>query len=196
MTSMQGKTKIRANLDGLEKWRKDVGDKYVTRVGVLGGDAARTGGNTSIAAAFKFSATRVTAAGSSTLNNAELGLVQMLGSLKKKIPPRDWLRMPIEMKKREILRGIVTGKAKEAFNAGDFKKVYQILGIRAEAAIHEAFATGGFGQWPPLKPATIKRKGSDKPLIDTRQLERAVSSDVVEKRNTQTSVGAVNLGTV
>jgi hypothetical protein len=33
--------------------------------------------------------------------------------------------------------------------------------------IDERYMTRGYGQWPPLSPETIKRKGHDNPLIDT-----------------------------
>lgn len=40
----------------------------------------------------------------------------------------------------------------------------------------EAFATGGFGEWPALKPATIARKGSSKILVETGSLLSALTN--------------------
>jgi len=38
--------------------------------------------------------------------------------------------------------------------------------------------TEGRGEWPPLKPATIKRKGSSKPLIDTGKLRASITHKI------------------
>ena len=48
--------------------------------------------------------------------------------------------------------------------------------------MQEAFETGGFGAWEPIKEATSSRKGSSQILIDSSQLRRSVISKV-EKRN-------------
>lgn len=153
--------KVSMNLDGLEDFRRQIGDLYITRVGILGSHA-----------------TRPSASG---INNAELGLIQMFGSITKRIPPRDFLVMPIEMKKRELVKALGGAASREAFAKGDFKRIFDIMGVVAVGFIDEAFATGGFGMWAPNKPATIARKGSSAPLIDKAELRKSVSSDVVSK---------------
>lgn len=141
--------------------RAALGDTYRARVGILGSDAERTD--------------------ESGIDNATLGIIQMFGSLTKNIPPRDFLLMPIEVKKRELLHAMQSNAVKAAFNNGDYKKVYDLLGAAGVAIVIEAFETGGFGQWAPNAPRTIARKKSDRPLIDTSQLRRAQTSDVVKK---------------
>jgi len=67
-----------------------------------------------------------------------------------------------------------------------FKKVSKLGAKRSVAAlgkagvdvIQEAFATGGFGLWAPLKPRTVQRKGSDRILIEHGELREAVTSKV------------------
>jgi hypothetical protein len=59
------------------------------------------------------------------------------------------------------------------------KSAVKLLGVMGEETVQEAFATGGFGQWPALRPRTIQRKGSSRILIDSAQLRKAVTSRVV-----------------
>lgn len=155
-------TKIKFDLSGLENLAKQMGSTYRARVGILGSHAQRQQGDT-------------------TLNNAELGAIQMFGSVTKNIPPRDFLRFPIELNKREIVRAMESKPVKAAVAAGDYKQVYALLGAKALEFVLEAFATSGFGQWAPNAPATIAKKGSDRPLIDWGELRRAQTSDVVKK---------------
>lgn len=157
---MTKQSKVRHNLDGLENIRKAVGKTYRARVGILGSSAARNTGD--------------------GLTNAEIGVLQIFGSITRNIPPRDFLIMPIQVNKREIVQALGSNSGRAAFAAGDYKKLFQILGIAAEGFVHKAFDTGGFGHWAPNAPSTIAAKGSDKPLIDTRQLERSITSDVVK----------------
>lgn len=154
-------TKVTANLDGLEKFRREIGDKYITRVGILGNHATRPD--------------------DSSINNAELGLIQMYGSITNNIPPRDFLVMPIEMKRRELVKILAGAAARRAFAEGNFKRIYEIMGATAVGFIDEAFATGGFGMWAPNKPATVRRKGSSAPLIDHAELRKSQTFDVVNK---------------
>lgn len=158
-------TKINFNLDGLEDIKKKVGSTMRARVGVLGGQAVRDdqGGG---------------------ITNAELMLIHMFGSVSRNIPPRDPLIMPIEKNRRELIRRLQSGAMREAFNRGDYKHMFEILGVVAESFVQEAFETGGWGQWKGLEESTIKAKGSSAILIDTGQLRRSVSSDVVNSGGT------------
>ena len=103
----------------------------------------------------------------------------MFGSISRNIPARDPLYQPLIRHKRELIRKIGTGAMKEAFQSGNYLKMFKLLGIAAEEIVQKAFETGGDGRWPALKQATIDAKGSSAPLIDTGQLRRSVSSDVV-----------------
>jgi hypothetical protein len=134
--------------------------------------------------------------------NAEVGFIHEVGAPAKNIPQRSWLRMPLRLKSKEILKEAMAG-AVSLMTAGKIKLMYQRLGIAAENAIQAAFDTGGFGAWAPLKYKTLMeklRKGPIKDLsmrhslageqigegarhasilIDTAQLRRSVSSKVV-----------------
>lgn len=154
-------TKMRMNLDKLDEIRNEIGGKYIARVGILGSHAER--------------------ADDGALSNAELGLIQMFGSITNNIPARDFLVMPIEVKRREIVKSLGSSTARAAFAAGKYKMIFEILGASALNAVMEAFATGGFGAWAPNKEATIARKKSSAPLINTAELRKAQSFDVVSK---------------
>jgi hypothetical protein len=154
-------TKLRLNLDGLEAFKKGFGASYRTRVGVLGEKAARTQGG---------------------ISNAELGVIQMFGSYTKGIPPRDFLLMPLERNRKEIIKQMNgSSEVRVAVDKKNYRRVFQLLGLKAEQYINAAFTTGGFGQWPPNAPATVAAKGSSSPLIDTGELRRSISSDVIKK---------------
>ncbi len=158
---MAKQTQIKFNLNGMEKLRQQVGDSYITRVGILGGHAMRKSNG--------------------PMNNAEIGTIHEFGSEAAQIPPRSFLRMPIEEKRKELMSSFATSSTKAAMETGDFKKVFQNLGVRAEDIVDQAFSSGGFGHWHALKQSTIDAKGSSVILIDTSQLRRSITSDVVRK---------------
>ena len=51
------------------------------------------------------------------------------------------------------------------------------LGVSYEGEMKKTFLVG---QFIPNKPATIKRKGSSRPLIDTGHLRQSITSKVVK----------------
>lgn len=156
---MMNRNKVSLSLKGLEEFKEGL-DQYRARVGVLGSDTNRKD--------------------ASGITNSELGVVHMYGSVTRNIPPRDFLVMPIEINRKEMSKRLTSKKLKSLMEAKDFKKVYEIIGITAEQYVQQGFETGGFGQWPQNKPSTVHAKGSSKPLIDTSQLRRSISSDVVK----------------
>lgn len=166
---MTKQTEIVFNLKPLEKLRKQLGDTYRARVGILGSKGFRE--------AEDENGKKIPA----TIDNATLGLTHIFGSYTEHIPPRDFLFMPIRRFSKEILRALGAQSVKAALATGDIKRVYALLGAKAEEIVDNAFATGGFGEWPPNSPRTIAAKGSDKPLIDTQQLRKSITSDVVKK---------------
>lgn len=159
---MSQQTRIRADTSKLEDLVKQLGSTYVARVGILGNKAATNHQETD-------------------LTNAELGVIQEFGSITANIPPRSFLRMPIETHEEEIVETLEKTGAKERIERGEIKGLYRQMGIAAEGVVQRAFATGGYGNWEPNKPATIAAKGSSAPLIDTAELRRSITSDVVKR---------------
>lgn len=163
------------NLEQLATLRKELeqAKDWRVHVGVLGNKNARTGtGNT----------------------NAEIGLKHEFGSASENIPRRSFLRMPLYSQLPKKLETI----AKSAWVAVILKKsmeqALKRLGVLAENAIQEAFATGGFGRWAPLSDYTLKmrhlkamsKKGKSKGkfgtaiLIETAQLRKSITSAVIK----------------
>lgn len=109
--------------------------------------------------------------------NAEIGYAHEFGagSRNQMLPMRSFLRMPLFQHLRDDIRINWAKTIKERGMTAALKK----LGVVCEGVIQKAFATGGFGQWTPLSPVTIRRKRSSAILIETSQLRRSISSRVV-----------------
>lgn len=111
----------------------------------------------------------------SDLTNGDIGAVHEFGSMSQHIPQRSFLRMPLTTR----LKDNVSSNWGETILRQGFNSALRKLGVMGENTVQKAFATGGFGVWPKLKPATIARKRSSAILIDTSQLRRSISSRVV-----------------
>ena len=115
---------------------------------------------------------------SSGISLVELAAIHEFGSPAAGIPERSFIRRTFIEKRRELeevitklARGVVAGKL-------DMRRALDILGAWASAEVKKT-VTAGAHIPPPLKPATIERKGSDRPLIDTGRLIGAVTWEVV-----------------
>lgn len=53
------------------------------------------------------------------------------------------------------------------------------LATAAKDLVDQAFATGGFGHWPPLSPVTIFLKGHATILRETDQMRDAIATRIV-----------------
>ncbi len=95
--------------------------------------------------------------------------VHEFGSPSQNIPPRSWLRSPLETKRKQIEK-TVGKRLKALLEKGDLKGVYKLFGKACETQIQEAFDTGGFGTWAP--------SSSPSPLIDTGAAKKSVTSRV------------------
>lgn len=159
--------KFKVNTKALDTIDQAFKTKYSTKVGVLGGAGLHPEGK---------------------LTMAEIALKNEFGEIsassgRKKTPARSFLRFPIEFKSKAIAQDLLKLKDKIEQNLinGDFKYFFTMMGISAEGKIQEAFESRGFGQWKANAPYTIKKKGSDSPLIDTGELRKSVSSEVKER---------------
>lgn len=96
------------------------------------------------------------------------------------VPRRSFLRMPFIVKQNIIDKAIVASWKKITDGKSQTIKEFGILGIIGQNISKDAFATGGFGKWEKLKPATEKAKGSDEILLDTSKLVQSVTNWVVK----------------
>jgi hypothetical protein len=103
---------------------------------------------------------------------AMIAAVHEFGSPENGIPERSFIRA-----------GILRGRTKfERLNAANLRLVVlgqktveqaiEQLGVVAAGEVKREFTVGTF---EPLKPATIARKGSSKPLLDSGNLRQAVT---------------------
>jgi len=152
--------KIKENVEELYKLER--GFRFLKRLDVLVGIPQETN------------------AGHGGVTNAELLFIHTNGSPARNIPARPTIQPAIQdpvVRKRlqDLLRRgmlmAITG------NTPGCEKVYKMAGqIGANAAKAKFGAVG-----PPLKPATIARKGSSATLIDTGALRNAVTYVVRKK---------------
>jgi hypothetical protein len=105
--------------------------------------------------------------------NAEIGLIHEFGAPAAGIPARPFLKQTFERKRGELVA--LQAKIAQLLIAGKLtpEKAMGLLGAWAVGAIKATITRDG--NFAPLKPATIKRKGSDKPLIDTGQLVGSIT---------------------
>ena len=96
------------------------------------------------------------------------------------VPRRSFLRMPFIVKQNIIDKAIATSWKKITDGKSTALKEFGILGIIGQNISKDAFASGGFGKWEKLKPATEKAKGSDEILLDTSKLVQSIINWVVK----------------
>lgn len=129
-------------------------------------------------------------------SNATLAAIHEYGSPKHNLPARSVLKIPLKNHASDIMASI-KGLAHAMLTRVESMKIYKTIGIACEKVIIQAFDTGGFGAWAPLRYSTILAKltGSLKKrrknliktytgehgqaiLVDTGQLRRAYASRV------------------
>ena len=169
-------------LSGLRRVMKGI-VANAAKVGVLDSTAARDNSNLAEGSTGK------------DANNAEVGLLNEFGSTKAYVaisaftgkaiqgggvPERSFLRVPLtnHMQDKEAMVGkgvmsVIEGNIEPAGAA-------EVLGLAGEQTVGEAFATGGFGVWPPNSDQTAAWKGANRPLIDSGQLADSITSEVIK----------------
>lgn len=152
---------VRVDTDTLAKLREDIqkNGKARVHVGILGVSAERVSGD--------------------TLNNPSLGAVHEFGSIERNIPSRSFLRMPVIQELPAALQATTKDQWHKVIVKKGLLGALGLLGSYALDVIQLAFDTSGFGSWSPLKPRTIRRKGSSAILIDTAQMRQSITAEVV-----------------
>lgn len=106
----------------------------------------------------------------------------MLGNLARlhefgtrKIPKRAFIKPAITQNRQNYANLVQSQIGRVLQGQMTVQSLWQLLGTRAVADIQQYMRNATF---TPLNPATIKRKGSSKPLIDTGQLRQSVTYQV------------------
>lgn len=167
---------VRINLAKLEAIQKQLGRKFVAEVGILGDKNARN----AMGKLRKSGGHTINKKQASPLTNAAIGLKHEKGSYSEKIPRRSFLEMPLKNKLPDMM-GRIGGQLLVGIKASNILLAYQKLGLIGERIVLQAFNSSGYGEWQANSAFTISLKHSSRPLIDTGQLRRSISSRVATK---------------
>jgi hypothetical protein len=109
---------------------------------------------------------------------AEIALIHEYGAPRANIPERSFIRSTIAERKAELQS--VMARVVRAMIAKQIgrEQALGLIGAWMQGAIKAQITSNG--TFAPLKPATIARKGSDKPLIDTGQLLNSITFIIVD----------------
>lgn len=110
--------------------------------------------------------------GRSIVQNAA---VHEYGSANGDIPERSMLRVPFKVKEAEVGGIMLQQFTAVAEGRRDAMTALGRAGVGLVNIVKQAFRTGGFGRWKPLDPETVKRKGSNDILEDTRVMRNSIS---------------------
>lgn len=101
--------------------------------------------------------------------------IQSHGSPLWHAPPRPIIEPAIEAHSQELAELLeVAAEAQMSGNAAGFQQSLQRAGMQAQNVVRAWFTDSRNG-WAPNAPSTIKEKGSDRPLIDTGSMRRAIT---------------------
>lgn len=112
-----------------------------------------------------------------TGETAEIATIHEYGAPRANIPERSYIRSTLAERKAEL--STIMARVVKAMIARtlDEHRGLELVGAWLANAVKTRIVSGPF---TPLKPATIARKGSDKPLIDTAQLKGSVGFVIVD----------------
>lgn len=108
---------------------------------------------------------------------ALVAAVHEFGSPELGIPERPFLRTSIRENQAKYVRLNKINLVKILRGGMDANQALNMLGMMAKGDVQTKIRDGEF---QALKPATIARKGSSKPLIDSGQMRQSVSYEVGE----------------
>lgn len=115
---------------------------------------------------------------------AYVAAIQEFGAPAVNIPPRPFIRPTVKSQKENWIKTIKGGIPEVVLGKKTAFDVLDLVGIQASADIQTTISSI---YSPPNSPATIKRKGSAKPLIDTGLMLASVTNGVNKKGSEFTS---------
>lgn len=108
----------------------------------------------------------------SGLTLAQLGGIHEYGAPGAGIPERPFLAVAIRKELDDLMRLNIINLKLILHNGQTFEGALEQLGLMAQGKVQQYIVDGDFA---PLQPATIARKGSSKPLIDTGQMRQSIT---------------------
>ena len=110
-----------------------------------------------------------------SLSMHELGMVHEYGSPTRNIPARPFIAPPIKDNVEKYKSMMRDQALKLIFRRTTLHNALSLVGEAGKADIQKYMLSANFA---PLSAATIERKGSSKPLIDTGQMRNAITYEV------------------
>ena len=110
------------------------------------------------------------------INNADLLYLHTFGSPMQNIPERPVIVPALlnrENKEKYLKQLISAAQAAVTGDGNEMQRRLALAGLQAQNSCKEWFVNP-LNNWAPNSPATIKRKGSDRPLIDTTELRNHI----------------------
>lgn len=111
---------------------------------------------------------------------AMIAAVHEFGAPAQGIPERPFLRVAIQKNRLKYVRLNRINLGKMLRGQMTAEQALGQLGEMVKGDVQVEIRTGDF---VPLKPATIKRKGSTRPLIDTGQMVQSMQWELGEKKD-------------
>lgn len=179
VTKIGNSGSVKLNVTNLKSLIKNINSQYVVRVGILGSQAEETHPRKQAGALAKGGGHK-TSKHDSPVTNAQIGLAHEKGVKSQNLPRRSWLEVPLQDHLNEYFKKLGPEVIADML-VNQPKKAFQHLGFVCEQIILKGFESNGFGKWAPLKSQTIANKGSDRILVDTAQLKKSITSEVVSK---------------
>ena len=111
---------------------------------------------------------------------AMIAAVHEFGSPSQGIPERPFLRVAVQRNRQKYVRLNRINLVKMLRGQATVEQALGQLGEMAKGDVQTEIRSGDFA---PLKPATIKRKGSSRPLIDTGQMVQSIAWELGDKNH-------------
>ena len=111
---------------------------------------------------------------------AMVAAVHEYGSPSQGIPERPFLRVAVQRNRQKYVRLNRINLVKMLRGQATVEQALGQLGEMAKGDVQTEIRSGDFA---PLKPATIKRKGSSRPLIDTGQMVQSIAWELGDKNH-------------
>ena len=112
----------------------------------------------------------------SGVSMVELAAIHEFGSRKAGIPERSFIRRTFNSKRKQLAAMQVKLARAIVLRKLPVKSAYEILGQWAAAEVKKTITQTKIP--PPLKKETIRRKKSDRPLVNTGKLLNAITHEV------------------
>jgi len=117
------------------------------------------------------------------LTQGQLLAIHEYGSPERNIPERSVLRSTLQEQRARALSLLAEDvKANLANTSVPVQRFFLRIAVLLEGEVKKKF---GSADLAPLSPATIARKGSSKPLIDTGSLRASIEGRVIELKELQ-----------